>query len=234
MHSCCCCLLQRGLPWLPTQPRLIRIFLHCPTCGAVLLGSSFLEAYSLRVAFQSIQLSAEEQGMGLWQYIKRGRDPTTVAILWEDGGAVAGLGLAGGPKTILALSMPAPACSTPHSYMATSLTLCPSALSRYAGGFTLLTYFTGQPHWDAMGSIAVGLLMGVIALQLMRTNKRFLIGAFSRQSAMRVLRLAGHHLQMALLCSLAAALLMVFDCVGVCRPSNGACSGAQHRGSLEE
>ncbi|EFN60121.1 hypothetical protein CHLNCDRAFT_18700 [Chlorella variabilis] len=105
---------------------------------AVLLGSSFLEAYSLRVAFQSIQLSAEEQGMGLWQYIKRGRDPTTVAILWEDGGAVAGLGL--------------------------------------AGGFTLLTYFTGQPHWDAMGSIAVGLLMGVIALQLMRTNKRFLIG----------------------------------------------------------
>jgi zinc transporter 9 len=54
-----------------------------------------LEAYSLRVAFKSIQRSAEEQGMGVWQYVKRGRDPTTVAILWEDGGAVAGLGLAG-------------------------------------------------------------------------------------------------------------------------------------------
>ncbi|KAI3429711.1 hypothetical protein D9Q98_005796 [Chlorella vulgaris] len=105
---------------------------------AVLAGSSVLEAYSLRVAFQAIQRSAEEQGMGLWQYIKRGRDPTTVAILWEDGGAVAGLGL--------------------------------------AGGFTLLTWITGQQHWDALGSIAVGVLMGGIALQLMRTNKRFLIG----------------------------------------------------------
>ena len=31
--------------------------------------------------------------------------------------------------------------------------------------------------WDAMGSIAVGLLMGAIALQLMKSNKRFLIGA---------------------------------------------------------
>ena len=29
-----------------------------------------------------------------------------------------------------------------------------------------------------MGSIAVGLLMGMIALQLMRTNKRFLIGGW--------------------------------------------------------
>jgi multisubunit Na+/H+ antiporter MnhE subunit len=45
-----------------------------------------------------------------------------------------------------------------------------------AGAFTLLTWMTGQPHWDALGSIAVGLLMGIIAIQLMRTNKRFLIG----------------------------------------------------------
>ena len=47
-----------------------------------------------------------------------------------------------------------------------------------AGGFTWLTYATGQPCWDSIGSIAVGLLMGVIALQLMRTNKRFLIGGW--------------------------------------------------------
>lgn len=45
-----------------------------------------------------------------------------------------------------------------------------------AGFFTALTWWTGQPHWDALGSIGVGLLMGAIALQLMRTNKRFLIG----------------------------------------------------------
>lgn len=47
-----------------------------------------------------------------------------------------------------------------------------------AGAFTALTYATGQPHWDALGSIAVGVLMGAIAVQLMRTNKRFLIGGW--------------------------------------------------------
>ncbi|PSC74152.1 Metal tolerance C4 [Micractinium conductrix] len=104
----------------------------------VLLGSSVLETYSLQVAFKMVKSSAEEQRMGVWQYIRRGRDPTTVAILWEDGGAVAGLGL--------------------------------------AGGATLLTYLTGHAYWDALGSISVGLLMGAIALHLIRTNKRFLIG----------------------------------------------------------
>ncbi|KAL4450203.1 hypothetical protein ABPG77_010872 [Micractinium sp. CCAP 211/92] len=105
---------------------------------AVLMGSGLLEAYSLQVAFKSIKQGAEQHGMGVWQFIQRGRDPTTTAILWEDGGAVAGLGL--------------------------------------AGFFTALTWWTGQSHWDALGSIGVGLLMGAIALQLMRTNKRFLIG----------------------------------------------------------
>jgi hypothetical protein len=52
------------------------------------------------------------------------------------------------------------------------------ALTAAAGGFTLLTWITGQQHWDALGSIAVGVLMGGIALQLMRTNKRFLIGGW--------------------------------------------------------
>lgn len=34
----------------------------------------------------------------------------------------------------------------------------------------------GHPAWDAWGSISVGVLMGAIALQLMKSNKRFLIG----------------------------------------------------------
>lgn len=105
---------------------------------SVLLASSVAEGYSLWVAYRMIKHNADEQGTDVWQYIQRGRDPTTAAILWEDGGAVAGLCI--------------------------------------AMGFTALTWVTGQPHWDAMGSIAVGLLMGVIALQLMRTNKKFLIG----------------------------------------------------------
>jgi hypothetical protein len=69
-------------PACVTLPEHTRTLRTCPPlvpyCRAVLAGSSVLEAYSLRVAFQAIQRSAEEQGMGLWQYIKRGRDPTTV------------------------------------------------------------------------------------------------------------------------------------------------------------
>ena len=37
---------------------------------------------------------------------------------------------------------------------------------------------TGHPAWDALGSISVGVLMGAIALQLMKSNKRFLIGGW--------------------------------------------------------
>lgn len=104
----------------------------------VLLASGLLEFYSLTVAYRSIQASAQEQNTNVWEYIRRGRDPTTVAILWEDGGAVVGLLL--------------------------------------AGIFSGLTYATGHPAWDAWGSISVGVLMGAIALQLMKSNKRFLIG----------------------------------------------------------
>lgn len=48
-----------------------------PRPAAVLGGSSILEAYSLRVAFNMLKQSAEEDGMGVWQYLRRGRDPTT-------------------------------------------------------------------------------------------------------------------------------------------------------------
>ena len=44
----------------------------------MLLGSSVLETYSLHMAYRLIKQSAEEADMSVWQYIKRGRDPTTV------------------------------------------------------------------------------------------------------------------------------------------------------------
>ncbi len=57
--------------------------------------------------------------------ILAGLDPTTVAVLLEDGGAVAGLGIAA---------------------------LC-----------TALTHWTGNAIFDALGSVAVGGLLGLIA-----------------------------------------------------------------------
>jgi solute carrier family 30 (zinc transporter), member 9 len=45
-----------------------------------------------------------------------------------------------------------------------------------AGMSTYLTHLTGNALYDSVGSISVGLLMGGIAITLIRNNKRFLIG----------------------------------------------------------
>lgn len=103
------------------------------------LGLSFIaEAYSLRIATNTLRLNAKEQGEPFFSFLMQGRDPTTAAVLAEDAGAVAGLAIAG--------------------------------VASY------LTWVTGDPFYDAIGSISVGFLMGAIAVMLIRNNKRFLIG----------------------------------------------------------
>lgn len=104
----------------------------------VLFASSAAELYSLRVAFQGIRESAQDQGLTVLQFIRKGRDPTTLAILAEDAGAVAGLGI--------------------------------------ATAATCLTWATGHAAYDAAGSVAIGTLMGGIAVALIRNNMRFLRG----------------------------------------------------------
>ncbi|KAL6748728.1 cation efflux family-domain-containing protein [Haematococcus lacustris] len=61
---------------------------------AVLGVSALLEGYSLLVAVQHIRTGAAARGMPVLKYINSGVDPTTVAVLMEDGGAVAGLAIA--------------------------------------------------------------------------------------------------------------------------------------------
>jgi hypothetical protein len=88
-----------------------------------------------------------------------------------------------------------------------------------AGGFTWLTYATGQPYWDSIGSIAVGLLMGVIALQLMRTNKRFLIGGWVGGwvvPALRHFRSSRQHSARVIDCAYAMWRPMYYLCVCMC------------------
>jgi len=48
--------------------------------------------------FKGLQLKVILQAhmIGALQYVKSGLDPTTVAVMLEDGGAVAGLAIAGG------------------------------------------------------------------------------------------------------------------------------------------
>jgi zinc transporter 9 len=111
---------------------------HMGLSLAVLAASAVAEFYSLRVALQAIRVGAKEQGQGVMAFLRHGRDPTTAAVLAEDAGAVAGLGI--------------------------------------AGAASYLTWLTGNPAYDAVGSIAVGALMGAVAVTLIRNNKRFLIG----------------------------------------------------------
>jgi len=105
---------------------------------AVLGLSAVLEGYSLLVAARYVMAGAAAHRMSMLQYIKSGLDPTTVAVMLEDGGAVAGLVIAG---------------------------VC-----------TALTHHTGNAMWDAAGSIAVGGLLGMIAMFLVQKNRDLLLG----------------------------------------------------------
>jgi len=116
---------------------------------AVLGISAAAEMVSLKVAFSTMRTGAKEQRQSLFRYIMHGHDPTTAAVLAEDAGAVAGLGI--------------------------------------AGTASYLTWLTADPLYDAVGSIAVGVLMGGVAVMLIRNNKRFLIGQAMSQDRQRSL-----------------------------------------------
>lgn len=111
---------------------------HMEYSLAVIGISGVIEFVSLSVAFKILRGGAERNARGIWKHVMSGRDPTTSAVLAEDAGAVAGLGIAG--------------------------------LASY------LSWITGDPIFDAMGSIGVGVLMGGVAVMLIRNYKRFLIG----------------------------------------------------------
>lgn len=40
----------------------------------------------------------------------------------------------------------------------------------------ILSYVTGEPIWDALGSIIIGILLGIVAVVLIQKNRRYLIG----------------------------------------------------------
>ncbi|XP_038983744.1 metal tolerance protein C4-like isoform X2 [Phoenix dactylifera] len=63
--------------------------------AALVIGGSFLiEGASLLVAINAVKKGAAAEGMKVWDYVWRGHDPTSVAVMTEDGAAVTGLAIA--------------------------------------------------------------------------------------------------------------------------------------------
>lgn len=74
--------------WTSQAPENIRY-------AALVIGGSFIiEGASLVVAIHAVKKGAASEGMKLRDYIWRGHDPTSVAVMTEDGAAVAGLVIA--------------------------------------------------------------------------------------------------------------------------------------------
>ncbi|OEL21149.1 Metal tolerance protein C4 [Dichanthelium oligosanthes] len=73
--------------------------------AALVIGGSFLiegvaatslilSLIHIFVAVKAVRKGAEAEGMSIWDYIWRGHDPTSVAVMTEDGAAVTGLAIA--------------------------------------------------------------------------------------------------------------------------------------------
>ena len=101
----------------------------------IILGVSLIiESFTLWLAVREIKKHFPH---AKWKTINRDADPTTLAVVMEDGLAVIGVLVA-------------------------------------AAGIILARY-TGHHYWDAIGSIVIGVLLGVAAIVLINKNRQFLI-----------------------------------------------------------
>ncbi|KAJ7962683.1 Metal tolerance protein C4 [Quillaja saponaria] len=74
--------------WTSQPPENIQL------AALVIGGSFFIEGASLLVAIQAVKKGAAAEGMKVRDYVWRGHDPTSVAVMTEDGAAVTGLVIA--------------------------------------------------------------------------------------------------------------------------------------------
>ena len=82
----------------PCMYRYSSFYIFIPTSSfafAVLGVSLLLEGYSLLVAIRTVTAGAASQGLPFAEFVKRGMDPTSIAVMMEDGAACAGLIIAG-------------------------------------------------------------------------------------------------------------------------------------------
>lgn len=108
---------------------------HFNVWAIVILVLAFvIESFTLWLAIKDLK---EHFPNAKLKTIVKQADPTTLAVVYEDGLAVLGVFIA-------AMSI-------------------------------LLTYLTGNIYWDSVGSILIGLMLGVVAILLIAKNRNFLL-----------------------------------------------------------
>ncbi len=108
---------------------------HFSVWNLYILAAAFIiESFTLWLAIKDVSSHFPEAKLSK---IMAEADPTTLAVVYEDGLAVIGV-------LVAALSL-------------------------------AITYFTGQIYWDAVGSIVIGVLLGVAAIVLIAKNRNYLI-----------------------------------------------------------
>ena len=101
----------------------------------IILGISFvIEGFTLWLAYHELTQRFPDTK---WKTINKNADPTTLAVVYEDGLAVIGV-------LVALLSL-------------------------------ILARYTGHAYWDAIGSIIIGILLGVVAIVLINKNRHYLI-----------------------------------------------------------
>ena len=100
----------------------------------VLLISFVIEGFTLWLAYHELKIRYPK---AKWKTINKEADPTTLAVVYEDGLAVIGV--------LIALAS------------------------------LFLAKYTGHAYWDSIGSIVIGILLGVVAVILINKNRHFLI-----------------------------------------------------------
>jgi len=100
----------------------------------ILIASFLIESTTFFIAYKHLREQSQEKK--LKKILKYG-DPTTLAVLYEDGLAVLGV--------LIAL----------------------------AG--ILMSHISGKAYWDAMSSIAIGLMLGITAIVLIAKNRNYLL-----------------------------------------------------------
>jgi zinc transporter 9 len=100
----------------------------------ILVISFIIEGFTLWLAYHELRVRHPKSK---WKTIIKDADPTTLAVVYEDGLAVIGV--------LIALFS------------------------------LLLARYTGHAYWDAIGSITIGALLGVVAIVLINKNRHYLI-----------------------------------------------------------